>query len=242
MPAGGLSLLEAGPCSLNRQSRVYRYTVAMTIRCALVVVMSLALAGCSSGSQPAVTPTPTQSPSEIATASLLTLDDFPDGWKKRTLRQADGTDPACDDPPAVAGRAEADFESEVRKSVSHSVVVFQNEASAQAYSEWAKQGHRCFAQAIEEGKLDTNGTTFSDPDFEPVDLTGVADGLTAEVLRYDMRSGIAPASSVVTLYIEGHRRASSFSLAMFLSPARQAEDRNFLIALAERALERLGTD
>ncbi len=134
---------------------------------------ALLVVACGGSSTPKATPTPQTPPTPVdetafAKSMLLTVNDFPSGWTESPSSATSDDDPLtkqCDPKASTqTGKAQSgDFaESEGAPSISESVLVFTTASAAMAELDKNPDVVKCAVAAFNDGKLDSNGITFSD--------------------------------------------------------------------------------
>jgi hypothetical protein len=104
---------------------------------------------------------------------LLTVDDFPEGWRAATETNDDAPADQCnadDEFPGREGRAESgDFAfADNQTSVSEIVVVFDTASNASAGVDEFESNVACFVETVNSGARDGGGVVLSDARWERV--------------------------------------------------------------------------
>lgn len=137
-----------------------------------LIAAALLVVACGGSSASKAAPTPQTPPAPVdetafAKSMLLTVNDFPSGWTETpsTTSEDDPLTKQCNPKPATrTGRAESgDFaENEGAPSISETVLVFTNASAAMTELNKISDVVSCGVKAFNDGKLDSNGITFSD--------------------------------------------------------------------------------
>lgn len=150
---------------------------------------------------------------------LLTVDDFPPGWRELIESDASAADPAeaCDpgSPPGEKSRVETGdfYESDGVIAVWQIVIQFGTAAEADASVGRARDWGPCLVDAIQSGAFDDDVTSLSDASFVAVQLSPIGRRSEAYLFTVAARSGKEGRVQYLSMvYFSVGKRASSLSM------------------------------